>query len=162
MNEGKRFENNFRKSVPEDVYYLRLIDPAIGFDVKNSKQRFAPKNPFDFILYKAPEMYCLELKSTKSKSFSFTGASPSIKSHQIEELTKASRFCNAGFIFNFRSLDETYYVPIEAFNDLIKDINKKSINAKDIKKIGILIPTTKLRVNSRYDLSILFNLKKPS
>lgn len=157
MTEGKRFEKNFKDSVAKDTYYLRIVDPAIGFNIKDSKQRFSPKNPFDLILYKSPQMFCLELKSTKAQSISFAGSSPSIKKHQVKGLTKASKFCNAGFIFNFRSHNQTYYVTIDDFNEEIKKIKKKSLNIKDIKPIGLLIPSRKLQVNHRYDLSVLFD-----
>ena len=155
-NEGKRFEESFKKSVPKDVYYLRMIDPAIGFDITTSTQRFAPKNPYDLVLYKRPEMMCIELKSTKGKSFSFDGASPSIAPHQIKALTEASKYCKAGFVFNLRTSECTYYVSIEKFNELIKKLNKVSLNENEIKEIGMIIPSKKLRVNYKYDLSALF------
>lgn len=76
MNEGKRFENNFKKSVPKDAYYLRLHDSSIGFDIENSTQRFALKSPFDCLLYRKGRMYCLELKTVKDGGISYAGSSP--------------------------------------------------------------------------------------
>lgn len=159
MNTGKIFENNFKKSIPEDVYYLRLHDSSIGFDIENSTQRFALKSPYDCILYTKGKMYCLELKSTKSKAISYAGSSPMIKENQIKELIRASGFgCHAGFILNFRDTNNTYYLPIAQFDFLRNTSSKKSMNEKDIKDISILIPSKKLKVNYRYNLSELIEV----
>lgn len=155
MNDGKRFEQNFKKSIPKDVYYLRLQDSANGFDQTSETLRFAAKSPYDCILFKSGTMYALELKSTKDKSISFAGSSPMIKQHQIDELTKAHTFgIEAGFIFDFRN-NATYYVQIDAFNEFILTLDKKSINVKEVEQIGVLIPRKKLQVNYKYDLSVL-------
>lgn len=154
MNEGKRFEQNFKKSVPKDVYYLRLQDSANGFDQTSDTLRFAAKSPYDCILFKDDTMYALELKSTKGKSISFSGSSPMIKQHQIDELTRASKFgIKAGFVFDFRE-QKTFYVPILAFSDFVLTTDKKSINIKEVEAIGVEIPKKKLKVNYRYDLSV--------
>ena len=128
MNEGKKFEQNFKKSVPKDVYYLRLNDSSIGFDIENSTQRFALKSPYDCILYSHGRMYCLELKSTNSRSISFNGSSPMIKKHQVESLIFANGFgCISGFILNFRISGNTYFLPIRQFLNHVDKAIKKSI-----------------------------------
>lgn len=157
MTEGKRFEQNFKASVPEGVYYMRLHDSANGFDIENSNQRFALKSPYDCILYRKPIMCCLELKSVKSGAISYTGSNPKIKEHQIKNLIGAAQYlCKAGFIFNFRDTGNTYFVAIDAFNVFCHENVKKSINEKDMGYIGVPIPYRKLKVNYRYDLEILF------
>ena len=154
MNEGKRFEQNFKKSVPKDAYYLRLQDSANGFDQTSETLRFSAKSPYDCILYKNNRMYALELKSTKGKSISFSGSSPMIKQHQIDELVRANCFgIESGFVFDFRE-QKTFYVPIFAFSDFILTTDKKSINIKEVEVIGVEIPKKKLKVNYRYDLSV--------
>jgi len=156
MNTGKVFEDNFKKSMPDDVYYLRLHDSSIGFDIENSTQRFALKSPYDCILYHKGKMYCLELKSTKSKAISYEGSSPMIKDNQIKELIKASSYgCKSGFVLNFRDTNNTYFLPIAQFIFLKHMSSKKSMNENDIKGISLLIPGRKLKVNYRYDLSVL-------
>ena len=156
MNTGKRFEEDFKKSIPIDTYYLRLHDSSVGFDVENSTQRFALKSPFDCILYHDSRMYCLELKSVQNGAISHAGSSPKIKEHQIKELIKASQFgCYAGFILNFRNTENTYYLPIAQFEFLRMESTKKSFNENDIKGLAILLPSRKLKVNYRYDLSSL-------
>lgn len=156
MNTGKIFEENFKKSVPIDTYYLRLHDSSVGFDIENSTQRFALQSPYDCILYRACKMYCLELKSIKEKSISYDGASPKIKKHQIDELVKASKYgCEAGLILNFRGSGTTYYLSIEMFINLVSGMDKKSINEKEVASCSMIIPSRKLKVNYRYDLSVL-------
>ncbi len=159
-NVGKNFEKQFKDSVPNDIYYLRLTDSAIGFDVDKSTQRFAPKSPYDVILYKHPTMYALELKSTSGTSISFKGSSPMIKGHQIKHLRKASEHCKAGFIFNFRKTAHTYFVPIQIFDNITtsEGFNKKSVNEKDISNIpeALLIKQKLKKVNFKYDVGVLF------
>jgi len=155
-NQGKRFEQDFKSSIPADTYYLRLHDSSIGFDIKNSTQRFALRSPFDCVLYRKGRMYCLELKTTLLSSVSHLGSSPMIKEHQIKELIKASEYgITSGFILNFRKTEHTYFLPIAQFIFLKHMSSKKSMNENDIKGISLLIPGRKLKVNYRYDLSVL-------
>lgn len=154
MNEGKRFEENFKKSVPNDTYYLRLHDSSIGFDIDNSTQRFALKSPFDCILYYKGKMYCLELKSVKNGAISYAGSNPKIKEHQIKELIKANAFgINSGFILNFRNTQNTYFLPMAQFEFLRQTLDKKSFNENDVKGVSLLLPHRQLKVNYRYDLA---------
>ena len=160
-NAGKEFEQDLKASVPEGVYFLRLTDSAIGFNVSASTQRFAPKSPYDCILYKNPIMYALELKSTISTSLSFKGKTPMIKEHQLKKLREAaSKGVKAGFMINFRKSGNTYYLPIQAFDEITQYgmIDKSSINELDIVRSGkaISIPSRLKKVRSFYDLSALF------
>ena len=154
MNDGKRFEQNFKKSVDNETYFLRLQDSANGFDQTSEKLRFSAKSPFDCILFKNGMMYTLELKSTIKKSISFSGSSSMIKQHQIDELTRASKYgIEAGFVFDFRE-NKTFYLPISAFNEFVLTTTKKSINIKEVEQLAVEIPKCKLKVNHRYDLSV--------
>lgn len=135
QNEGKKFEIDIKGSVPEEVYYLRIIDPALSFGQgEASKTRFTPSNPFDCIMYCYPNLFLLELKSTKGTSISFKGSSPMIKEKQIAELQRGSKFKGiiSGFLFNFRTTDNTYFMPIDNFITFINSTDKSSINEKDI------------------------------
>nr|WP_302596445.1 Holliday junction resolvase RecU [uncultured Cellulosilyticum sp.] len=161
-NAGKEFEKQFKASVPKGVYILRIPDSAIGFNVEESTQRFAGKTPYDFIMYKYPNMYALELKSTSNTAISFEGKTPMIKKHQIEALRKAAACgVNAGFIFNFRKTNTTYYVSIQTFDSMTNYgmMGKSSINEKDLLDYGeaIIIPQRLKKVNYLYDLGVLFS-----
>jgi len=158
MNEGKRFEQNFKKSIPADVYCLRLTDSSPAGFGENENMRFSIQSPFDFILYKNGKMFALELKSIKGKSISFSGSSPMIKPHQVKALTQAAKFgIIAGFIFNFRE-NGTYFLTIQKFNDFVSSTTRKSIDLSHCKFEGIEMYETKLKVNSRYDTERLFEV----
>jgi penicillin-binding protein-related factor A (putative recombinase) len=101
-------------------------------------------------------MYSLELKSVQSGAISYAGANPKIKEHQINELIMAAKFgIVSGFVINFRGTENTYFLPIINFEFLRNESNKKSLNERDIKGISLNIPHRKLKVNYRYDLSVL-------
>jgi recombination protein U len=153
---GKQFEDNFKNSIPEDAYYKKFNDASIGFDIENSTQRFAPKSPYDYILFRNGRMYSLELKSVQNGAISYAGVSPMIKEHQINELIKAARYgIISGFVVNFRDTGNTYFLPIANFEFIRLESSKKSFNENDIKGLSIEIPHRKLKVNYRYDLSVL-------
>lgn len=154
MNEGKLFEQDFKKSVPPDVYYYRIKDSASSWG-GGDQVRFTPKNEFDLIMYKHPHLYTLELKSTSGTSISFDGTSSMIHQHQIKELTKSSIIYGiiSGFIFNFRTSGNTYFMNINDFNNFVSSTTKKSINEKDISSHnGVLIESILLRKRKRYSL----------
>lgn len=155
-NTGKQFEDNFRDSIPAGTYYKKFQDASIGFDIENSTQRFAPKSPYDYILFREGRMYSLELKSVQNGCISYSGANPKIKEHQIKELIKAAQYgIVAGFVLNFRNTENTYFLPIANFEFLRQESNKKSLNENDIKGVSVKIPHRKLKVNYRYDLTVL-------
>jgi recombination protein U len=165
-NVGKKFEDNFKTSVPEDVYYLRLHDSANSFNQNSSTLRFSMKSPYDCQLFdgKTRTLYCLELKSASGKSMSFErkkgdNKSANIKYHQIESLTKASQYEGmvVGFVMNFRFEDKdteiTYFQSITDFNKMIDSITKKSFNLIDLLKYNpIKIEQTKKKVNYTYNV----------
>jgi penicillin-binding protein-related factor A (putative recombinase) len=137
MNTGKIFEKEWKDSIPENCYYLRIVDPPQSWG-DQTNLRFSPKNPFDALMYVYPNLFLLELKSTKGTAFSFTGTSPMIKKHQIVELSNACKFKGivAGFVFNMTSKNKTYFLSIQGFNKFMELTDKKSINEKDIIEFG--------------------------
>ena len=160
MNPGKVFEQQFIKSLPEGFYKLRLHDSASSFG-SNNVLRFSMKSPFDFVIWHKPYMYCVELKSTKGKSFSFergNGEHGEIHYHQIQALLEADKYgATAGLVLDFRE-SGTYWLDIKALHKFMNTSTKKSINEKDImNNSGICIAKRKLRVNYKYDLKSLFD-----
>ena len=103
-------------------------------------------------------MYALELKSVQTNSISFERSKEDkgiIHYYQIESLKKFSNYHNvvAGFILDFRSSDNTYFIDIDNFISMINEIAKKSFNEKDLLKYSpILIEKKKLKVNYRYNV----------
>lgn len=164
MNPGKKFEQNFSKSIPDYIYFLRIKDSASSFS-PNSKSRFTPNNPYDFLLFYNGNLFPMELKSTNKKSLSIQRTkeeqSKEIKYHQIDSLSIANTYNGiyAGFVLDFRN-ENTYWISIESFNNFLLENDKKSINIEDVKKYnGILINKNKIRVNYKYNIErLLFDI----
>lgn len=167
-NEGKLFEEDLRKSVEEQgIFFYRIKDVNPLFLKSNAR---VSQNDFDSFIYKKPNLFPIELKSTKSKSFSFS--EKIIKKHQIEALHNAVKYDGliAGFIFNFREYENnaTYFIHIEDFvrikylsENEIKEyefqlkLNKSSIGLDIVKEVGIEIKNVKKKVRYRYYINQL-------
>lgn len=161
QNIGKRFEQDWIKSVPDYVGVLRIPDAAQSF-YKSSNLRFSRKNPFDFLLWcpNALTLYTLELKTVKGKSISFERTKDEhgeIHYHQIVGLENFEKIgeCVCGFIIEFRELETTIFLPINEFIKLQELISKKSFNYNDLVNNNIkfiTIPQKMLKTHYRYDI----------
>jgi recombination protein U len=170
QNEGKKFEEDFKKSIDEDkIYFYRLRDSGSAFGNGNDSCRFSTSNEYDCFIYLQPNFFPFELKSTQGTSMSIqkdkTEKSKMIKLHQIEGLTRASKYegIYAGFILNFRDIEHTYWLDIKDFNRFNETTDKKSINEKDIVESGgILIPQEKKKVRYRYFINKMIEMIRES
>lgn len=150
MNNGKRFEDNFRKSIPDNIFYYRFRDGTSSWD-KGSKTRFQQRNICDCMLYNGKYLYLLELKSTKGKSLPFSN----IRQNQVDDLMKASRHDNviAGMVVEFSVLGQVYFMPIDLVKNWFYESERKSIPLKSFQNEPcIKIPGKKLKVNYRYNI----------
>nr|DAP47513.1 MAG TPA: penicillin-binding protein-related factor A [Caudoviricetes sp.] len=154
INEGKRFEQNWKKSVEEleNMWIYRLKDNAASFGGSNNT-RFASHNMCDYIMFEdgTKTLYTIELKSTKSTSVPLS----MIRDNQIDELTNAGKHnLVAGFLINFRNKNnDTYFIEITNFNRMISEINKKSFNQNDLKKYNaIYVESECKKVNYKYNI----------
>lgn len=162
-NAGKEFENQIRDSIikAKDIYYYRLKDPAQSFDKSNQSLRFSGNNPFDFIMYKFPNLFTIENKSKAENRLSWTiektVKNTDIKSHQILGLLEAYKGgAISGFLFNFRADNLTYFMHIFDFLEFTKSTTKKSININEVIQFGgILIPQILKKVKYTYDIPYL-------
>lgn len=143
-NVGKIFENGWKNSVPEDVMFIRIPDQPQVFQ---KTANFSLKPPFDCFMFYKGTLFCLELKTTKSKSFSVEMTKDDkamIHYHQIENLRKYAKFEGvvSGLILNFRIEDKgmevTYFISIENFDKMMKKVKKKSFNAIDLINNGAI------------------------
>ena len=158
-NIGKVFEQNFKNSIPNDVLVYRPPDAAQSFDM-SSKLRFSKHSPCDFILFSGRRntFWALELKTFGgSCSFERTKEDKGIiHYYQVESLRKFSTYENvcSGFILDFRKSENTYFLKIDEWDNLINSITKKSFNEDDLLKYAnpVLIEKKKLKVNYRYDI----------
>lgn len=164
MNEGKKFEQDFKNSIPSKCWYYRFKDGTANFDgakeedsdeYKNKNVRFQAKNICDCMVFHAGFLYLLELKSTKSKSLPFS----MIRDNQIKELTKADDFNKIipGFIINFRAVSETYFMNIRQFNEFVETTDRKSIPLDFFRIECTLVPQELRRVRTRYLLDYFFD-----
>lgn len=160
-NIGKKFEDNWKKSCPSNIFIYRPPDSAQSFDMQSDNiLRFSQKSPCDFFIFHGTYgiLWCLELKTFEG-SCSFErnkNENGIIHFHQIENLKLFSKYKNvcSGIILDFRKTDNTYFLWINDWDNLINSINKKSFNEQDLKKYcnPILITKKKLKVNYRYDI----------
>ena len=157
-NIGKVFEQNFKKSVPDNIFYYRPPDAASSFG-SNSNLRFSAKSPCDCFMFNGKVLYTLELKSVGTKSISFEREKTDkgiIHKHQIDNLLKFSTYNNviSGFLFDFRLSNRTYFCMIEEFENMINHLDKKSFNEKDLYEWcnPVEIEKKKLKVNYRYNV----------
>ena len=166
-NIGKVFETQLKKSMPDYVLLYRLPDAAQSFS-KNTKLRFSRKNPFDFLLWDSKRhiLYALEAKTVKGKSISFERdkeENGDIHYHQIKGLNEWNKYDGiiCGFIVEFRELEITVFIDIDAFNSLINYVNnKKSFNYDDLISSNlpyIIIPQEKKRTRYIYDIENLLS-----
>lgn len=149
LNSGKRFEQNFKNSIPKDMFYYRLRDGSSSWD-KSAKTRFQQTNICDCLIYDGDNLYTLELKSTKGKSLPFTN----IKEHQITDLLWCSNFLNvvSGFIIEFSSLNECYFIEISQFKSFYDTTERKSLPIDFCRKNGLKIDVTRLKINKRFNV----------
>ena len=166
MNQGKIFEKSFAASMPKDIYFQRLIDPAASFG-GSDVTRFSPHQPYDFYAFDSPKFFAMELKSTAGsltfwrEDFEKDGKKNTyeIKKCQINGLTEAAKHDGvvAGFYINFRNVNETFFLSIEDFHLLTDRLDKKSINYKDVSKYGKKIEQKLMKTNYKYDLRKFFD-----
>lgn len=152
QNPGKKFEQDVLNSVPKDVYKHRIKDSTMRFKGDN--------NVCDMFLFKEDTLYMLELKSTKASAISYT----SIASNQFEGLLIASEFLGikAGFLFNFREHQETYYVDIKDAIEFKNTSDRMSYPIKFAREKGIKIDQTLKRTRYRYDIEKMISDIKQS
>ena len=159
MSSGKKFETNFKNSVPDNIFYYRFRDGTSSWGNKacegcpKNKQltRFQSKNICDCEMFDGDYLYLLELKSTKGKSLSLNN----IRKNQVDDLMAASEYANivSGLIVNFADVEETYFMPIKlAYYWFYEQTERKSIPIKEFKEKCIEIQAKKLKVNYRYDV----------
>lgn len=119
-SDGKKLEEDISSSAEK----LNLFNFRVR-DVSPTQLKIGArtaKNKYDFILYRKPYLLPVELKSTKEKTFSFAGSNPKIKEHQIEALTKDSKYDGVipGLLLNFREpYNKLFFVHINDFNEYI-------------------------------------------
>jgi recombination protein U len=158
-----KFEDDMKVSGNKQIFIHRQRDVFIPPECRQCKDKtgrpkiMLPKNPFDFLIYKKPDLILCELKSTKQKSISLD--EKIIKKHQTHSLQKFEEYegITCGFIFNFYKYNnQTYFLHIDDFVRFIENTTRKSMSLDYCSEYGILIENTLKKVNFKYNLGKLF------
>lgn len=147
-NPGKYFEDDFRKSISNnEVGLQRLYDVTGG--------RSGLHYCSDFIAYKYPHEFYLELKSTKGCRMNFNY----ISKGQYDGLLEKSQIVGlyAGVLINFREVEKTFFVEINTIRAL-KEAGCKSISYEDAKELGVELEGIKKKVKFIYNVDKLLSV----
>ena len=155
MNNGKRFEQNFKKSIPKDVCCIRLNDGTCSWGDKETT-RFQATNICDFILFDGEYLVLAELKNHHGKSLPLS----CIRKNQLEQMLKYDEFVSVKpmLIVNFEDVDKCYALNIDLLDDFIKAGERKSIPISYFEEWATEIPSRKKKVNTEYRLDVLFGV----
>lgn len=165
-NQGKVFEANIEKSAADQkLFFYRIKDVNPMFLKRGAA---VSKNKYDCFLFFKGYLFPFELKSTKSKSISFS--EKIIKPQQIKYLKEATQYPNIipGFLFQFREPEnKVYFVHIDDFltykniaekqmeHTYKNKVNKSSIPITICEEIGTEVRWMKKKVNYTYYLNKL-------
>lgn len=153
QNEGKKLEEDIKKSVPVECFYYRFKDNAASFS-GGEGTRFASSNIADCMVMTQEYLFILELKSHKGTSLPFT----CIRKNQIEEMSKVDhKRIKPYFIFNFRDKEKTYAIEAKRVKEFIDAAERKSIPIKWCEENGTEIENHRKKVRYTYNLEKFFN-----
>ena len=164
-NEGKKFEEDFRDSVPSDIYYYRFRDGTANYaGTKNENTRFQHTNICDCILYDRVVLCFNEQKSytgvsvTHKAFLSSNAKTEEGKLKKIKQMVDAQMHgIHAGYLFNMRDIDETYFVYADKVYQHVTTADRKSIPLDYIREHGYKLKAKKKRVRWRYDIKDMLN-----
>lgn len=159
-NLGKMFEENFRKSVPEEVFFYRFRDSGSSFYGGNTHLRFSSSNIADNMLFFNGCLLLNELKSHKGKSIPINCiVGNKTKEKQIRDMLEANRyhnvFCN--LIVFFSDVERCFVINIEEFDNFRKNDERKSIPITFFEENGVEIDVEKKRTNYTYNINKWLN-----
>lgn len=155
-NQGKIFEQNFRKSIPinDKIYYYRLKDSASSYYGGNDNLRFSQNNIADAFMFYVGKfvssLLILEYKSHKGKSLPLT----CIRDNQLKEMSEARDKIGVlpMLIVFFSDIERCFSLEIRYVEKFIKENDRKSIPVDYFEKYGTEIEVIKLRTNYRYNI----------
>lgn len=173
MNEGKRFERDFKASVPPGSWCYRLRDSPVSYYGGSGAEgiRFAQDNLCDFVLYRAPTLYLLELKTVGTPSAALTSLFGKFdpekrcykKQRHLQDMAKAEQAATglrALVVINYRRTGHTYAVPARDVLEWVERAaagGRKSIPEEFCISHGTPVSANRLRVHWRYDVAALLD-----
>jgi recombination protein U len=146
--EGKRFEEDFRKSTPPEVFVHRVKDAGSA-----GQHLFGVRNICDFIYYRQPWLYLLEMKSHKGKSIPFGKLTPDQIQGMGEHADRPG--VRAGFVMNFRELGETFFVDVGDVIEFVCEGKRQSFPIDWCRQVGQRVEQTLVRTRYRYNVDKL-------
>ena len=154
-DRGKIFEDNFKKSVPNEILYERFKDGTSNWSRSDDKVRFQAKNVCDCFLFDSYVLLYLELKSHKGKSLPLN----CIRENQQKELPKRQMHENvlSGLLVEFSDLERVFYLNIDDFIKFKETSDRKSIPLEYFIDYGIEVSARKLRTSCRYDITKMYD-----
>lgn len=152
-NRGKSFEERLKEDWERTVpgsSIDRIYDTVNGLR--------GVSNVCDFICFRKPNIFFLEVKSHKGNTFPF------VNLPQYEKLSKKIGIdgVRAGVVIWFYEHDRVIYVPASTIRKMKAD-GLKSVNIKTIGADGyryVEIPSEKMRVYMKSDYSVLLSLNE--
>lgn len=161
-NLGKIFEENWKKSVPEYIFYYRFRDSGSSFYGGNQGLRFSVSNIADcFLQDPFTGLHLIEQKNHKGKSIPLSciigtrrNDKPTTKERQIDDLYDASKYASvyAHLIVFFSDVERCFALPISKLKLFINTEERKSIPIEYFEQYGDEIEVTKLRTNYRFNI----------
>ena len=148
--DGKRFEEDIVKSIPEDWTCIRLKDAGGWSNATNT--RFTVHNVCDFLIFNTQTLFLIELKSYEKTSI------PQGKFKQLNDMENYcnKKNCSQYFVLNFRDYNETYIMNLPDIKQCFT--YRKSVPLSLCREKGVKIPQTLKRVRYRYNMNIFNNL----
>lgn len=136
-SRGKEFESFVKRDISrvEGVDIIRLYDPVGGYS--------NVRNICDFIVYKKPNMFCVECKSTKENTLRYEDI------RQFNDLKTQVQYdgVKPGVLVWFIEHKEVYWVSADYMIIQKEILQKKSINIKDL-QIACQSDTGVIRINT--------------
>lgn len=146
-NPGKVFEEDFKKSAEsfEDIDVNRLNDPVGG--------QAGVRNICDFIIYRYPHVFYLELKSRQDNTLNFKEITPNQWTGLIAKAKKPGAI--PGVLVNYSDHNEAYFVHINDMVNLRDVQGKKSLHINDARELGVKLQGQAKRTRFTYLVKLL-------
>lgn len=158
MNAGKKFEQIFKKSIPNDsnVYYYRLKDGTASWNTNQDNVRFQSSNIADSFLFAYGKLFIIELKSHKGKSIPLN----CIRNSQVNGLLEASLKNDVlpFIIIYFSDVQQCFALSIENYQLFTHSFDRKSIPISFCQSNGIPIKVIPKRTSFSLDIESFIEL----
>lgn len=147
-NEGKKFEEDFKKSVPSHLLCERYKDSPVQFKRVN--------NPADYLINSGKFILLVECKSVKGISLPLKNIRDDQVWAMLTRTCKLNTF--GGFLINLRQLNETYFVFVEDYVYWLLFVHdRESLSLEWLRKHGYKISQKKKIKRYKYGIQGLLD-----